>query len=95
MSHENPQRASDVAFRAIDGEMLLVSAGQGRILSVNSVGAFVWELLDGDHSISGIVHAVQRDFEVDEMTAREDVTAFLTDLRERGFMLKIDEGARS
>lgn len=86
MSPENPIRSKDVAFRAVEDEMLLVSAGQGRVLSVNPLGARVWELSDGSRSAADIVQNVQTDFDVEPAMAERDVEAFLTDLANRGFL---------
>lgn len=92
MSDSAPVRAADVAFRAVGDEMLLVSAGQGRVLSVNTLGAFVWELVDGEKSVSDIVTAVTEGFEVAEDVARHDVEAFLEDLENRGFLVAASAG---
>lgn len=86
MSPENPRRAHDTAWRTVDGEMIIVSAANSNIISLNSTGALVWELGDGTHSIDEIAAAVTEAFDVSEETARHDVLAFVDALAAEGLL---------
>ncbi len=79
-------RASDVAYRLVDGEALIVSATQGRIVSLNPVGAYVWERANGNSSAKEIAAMLTTDFEVDAARAETDVVDFVSDLVSRGLM---------
>lgn len=87
---DKPARNRALAFREIADEGgLVVDPRHSRVEVLNPVGAKVYAMLDGEHSVEQIVAAVVEEFEVDEATARADIEAFLGDLRERE-MLKGD-----
>lgn len=90
-SSSQPKRASDVAFRQVEDDMVIVSASRGSICTVNPVGAFVWEMADGTVSVDDIVSRVCATFDVDEPDARADVDRFLAELVELGVMTGVDD----
>ncbi len=79
-----PTHAPDVVSRLIDGEAVLVHPGQGVVRVLNQVGAYLWELTDGERSAADLAAALVAEYEVDPARAQADVLAFLADLAERG-----------
>lgn len=86
-----PLRHPDVAWRAWDGEVVILSpAGHdpaapplqqdGAEHDLNEVGSRIWELCDGTRSVGEIAHAVAEEFEVDEATAAADAGEFVGQL---------------
>ena len=80
-------RSDRMVGRRIAGEYVLVPlAGRGvdldRILNLNRVAAFVWELLDGRKSGREIVSAMTGQFDVDAETAGRDYLELLATLDE-------------
>jgi len=84
---DRPRARPDLGERIIDGEALLVDAEGGQILVLNEVGAFAWQLLDGEHDVASVVTRVLDEFDVDAATARADLLAFLTALKDRGALV--------
>jgi hypothetical protein len=88
----NPERRlgrrPGIVARRIAGETILVPvrrrAQEMGLLTLNEVGTFVWERLDGERSLGEIVRAVVGEFEVDEAAARTDLLGFLGQLEEAG-----------
>jgi len=75
------EKAPGVVTRVIAGETILVPvsgnvADMQRIFSINEVGAFLWELIDGTASLEELAFAVAGEFDVDEETALSDVLEF-------------------
>lgn len=79
-------RAPDAAWRRVDDQVAIISLGANRVRVLNDVGSFVWERCDGA-TVDGLVTAVCGAFDVDEPTARRDVTAFVDDLLNRGMLV--------
>ncbi len=70
------------------GETILVPvttrAQEMGLFTLNEVGTFVWERLDGDCSLAALADAISRHFEVDVPRAAADLEGFLGMLREAG-----------
>jgi hypothetical protein len=86
MQSSAPQRSRDVAFRDMDGEMVLVSAGNACAYSLNGVGSHVWRQIDGQRGIEEIAADVARSFGVPLGQALADVRAFLDDITREGLL---------
>jgi hypothetical protein len=54
------------------------------LFTLNGVGTFVWQALDGAHSLGEIAGAVAGAFEVDPVRALADIAAFAADLERAG-----------
>jgi hypothetical protein len=82
-------RAERMVGRRVAGEYVLVPlVGRGAdldsIYSLNRVGAFVWERLDGRAKGSEIIAAIVERFAVDRAAARRDYGRFIAELRSIG-----------
>lgn len=72
----------EFVLREIAGDFVIIPTGKtvlsfNGLISVNEVGAFLWEQLQNDVTIEELVTAVLNEYEVDEATAREDIQEFL------------------
>jgi len=79
------QKNPDVVYRIIAGEAILLPISKetqvaGRLLSLNEVGAFIWERIDGKKRLDEILAEILREHEVDETTARSDLLELIADL---------------
>lgn len=84
-------RSPDVVARKVLDETLLVPvrgmvAQRMEIFSLNPVAAFVWERLARSPSEDELVAAIVAEFAVETERAREDLAAFLAELRECGLL---------
>jgi SynChlorMet cassette protein ScmD len=55
-------------------------------VGVNAVGMLMWELMDGQHTLEGILRAMKGRFAGVPASVEEDVAAFVDDLAVRGFV---------
>lgn len=81
-----PRRTPSVASRALDGEAVLVHPGQGKVTVLNGVGARLWELMDGRHSLADMARVIANEYEVSLIKAETDTVAFCRDLAGRGLL---------
>lgn len=75
-----PMRTKDACFRVIDNEAVILNLHNSVYYSLNEVGARIWELCDGQHSISGIAGIICQEFEVEEEEVQRDIRELITDL---------------
>ena len=85
----------DVVYRVIAGEAILIPISQdtqiaGRLFSLNEVGGFIWELIDGQKNLSEILNAILEEHEVAEETARADLLTLIAELEELGAISRDD-----
>jgi hypothetical protein len=74
-----------VAWQVIDGQAVLMDLERGRALGLNATGSFLWARLEGrtEEELGG---ELCQAFPVEPERAREDVAAFVSLLRSRGFV---------
>jgi hypothetical protein len=81
-----PQRSPAVVSRLLDEEMVLVHPVQGKVRVLNSVGARVWELADGQRTLGDIIRAIAVEYQVDVTRVEVEVPVFCEDLAQRGVL---------
>jgi len=80
------------ASRELAGEMIVISAGDSRLFTLNEIGAAIWNAADGVTPLAAIVASrVCADYEVPMDVALADVEAFVGELVAQGVMLSSDE----
>ncbi len=83
---DTPCRAPGVVSRLLDGEAVLIHPAQGKVRVLNGVGARIWELADGRHSIGAMARLLAQEYEVELSQAESDALAFCRDLSGRGLL---------
>ncbi len=81
-----PQRSPVVVSRLLDEEAVLVHPVQGKVRVLNSVGARVRDLADGQRTLSDIIRAIVAEYQVDAARVEAEVPAFCEDLAQRGVL---------
>ena len=72
--------------RELDGDIVILDIPSGRYFSINSVGAFVWNLLGDPIERDDIIDAVTDEFDVDRATAASDINSLLDELVDAGLV---------
>ncbi len=89
------ERNPDFVFRKILDELMLVPirqeiADMDCIYSLNEVGAFIWEKLDGGVSLKELQQAVTDQFTADDSEDTDtDVCEFLEELEQAGAVRRV------
>ena len=83
------QVSKDYLLRTIAGETILIPSGAAAqkfngLVTVNEVGAFIWDVLHTPTDLEGLVSRITSEYDVDAATARQDAEEFLTELRRIG-----------
>ncbi|HXK11053.1 MAG TPA: PqqD family protein [Vicinamibacteria bacterium] len=84
-------RREDVLLRAVAGEHLLVPvrrdvADMQAIFGLNRIGAYIWELLDGQRTLASVLAAVLDRFDVGAEEAAADLGSFVEQLNGAGIV---------
>ena len=88
--HKYPMRSDATAYRIIDGVALVVGATEGKLLTLNDVGTFIWKQADGKLALVEIVEKLCQDFDVDYPRAMQDVEIFVKELENKSMLVLSD-----
>jgi hypothetical protein len=81
-------RPEGLAWRRLGDEIMVLDLSSSTYFSVGGAGTFLFETLGtGDLDEAALVDALVTQYEVDPGTARRDVTAFLSGLRDAGLLV--------
>jgi len=83
---DKPIANPSIVFREeFDDWAILFDPDSGEGFGLNPVSAFIWNLLDGKHTIQDIIAEVLENCEDISDDAEERIKAFIDDLVERGY----------
>ncbi len=82
-------RNQEFIFRRIVDELVLVPVRQDIadmdcVYTLNPMGAFIWEKLDGGVTLSDIQNAIVEEYATDPETAAADLLEFISELEAAG-----------
>jgi hypothetical protein len=87
MSEKYILRSTAVAARPLGGEMIIMSAKDSTLFTLNGVAMVIWQAADGRTALSDIVrNKVCPQFEVDPETAYRDAEEFTEALAQHGIL---------
>ena len=75
---------SDVRFRVVGDEAVIVRQEDAEVIALNEVGASVLALLDSRRSVRDVLDALLEQYDVDRESLSRDVARFLRELRDAG-----------
>ena len=85
-------RSSAIAARKLGDEMIVMSALNSTLFTLNEVATVIWRAADGKTPIADIVQGtVCRQFDVAPQLAYEDAEALVNDLAGHGILLVSEE----
>lgn len=81
----------EFVLREIAGDYVIIPTGKttltfNGLITVNEVGAALWEMLQSEKSLDDLVHGILDEYDVEESVAREDIQEFLETLRKNGIL---------
>jgi methyltransferase-like protein len=82
-------RGKDIISRDIAGETILVPirgnlADMQYIFTLNPVGVFIWEQLEGENTLTDILESLLEHFETSRKQATNDILEFIGQVTEAG-----------
>ena len=78
--------SSSIVTRKTGNEYVLVPiadniADMNSVYTLNETGAFLWEQLDGKRNLGEIISLLTNEYDIDEVTAENDVAEFVEKMR--------------
>lgn len=84
--HRVFRKSGKVAWRMVDDDGVLLNLTTGYYYTLNEVGRFFWESLDGRKKLSEIHGDLLERYDVDGGEARRDLLELVEDLRKEGLV---------
>ena len=78
------KRCADARYRNIGGEGVVVRQAAGEVLVLNEIGVRVLDLLEATLPVSGLLDALDAEYEIDRPTLERDVLTYLQELMDAG-----------
>ena len=76
-----PKRGEQVIAQKAANDLLLFNLEDGNYYSLNEIGSRIWELCDGNHSVSQVVAALAGEYDASDQVLEKDVLELLEDFR--------------
>lgn len=81
----------EFVLRKIAGDYIIIPTGRtvlefNGLITVNEVGASIWNMLQKETTFETIVQRVLEEYDVAEKIAREDIEQFLESLKAKGIL---------
>lgn len=92
MNVEQYRRADDVVLRAIAGEnfLIVLHAGESKMFCLNGMALWFWRKLENPATKAGLRAAMLNEYDVDEVSAENEINRFLVDLSEKKLVQMAD-----
>jgi len=84
-------RNEDTPYRIIDGVAMIVNPERGTLCTLNEVGTYIWERVNGVTTMSKVIEDVCDTFEVEKNQAVKDVEEFINDLMSKNMLVLNDK----
>ena len=75
-----PRRRERVLVQQAAGQCILLDVDSGNYYALDEVSGRIWELCDGDHSVSAMVEAIREEYEAPVEDVEADVLSFLGEM---------------
>jgi hypothetical protein len=79
-------RSSELSWRQIEDEVVVLDSRTNLYLSLNGAGALLWQRLVEGAAMPELVGLLQATYGIDEGRATADVDAFVTQLADQGLL---------
>jgi len=77
----------EVAAKVIDGEAIIINLANGIYYSMDKVGALIWEMLAGGHSLAEVTTAVLACYDIPQAQAEVDVHKLAAELVQENLLV--------
>lgn len=77
---DRPKRHAEVRYSIVPEGALVIHHRRGELKTLNPVGGFILDLLDGKRTVEELVDRVVTEYQVERADAVRDTVAFLEEL---------------
>ena len=78
-----------LAWREIQGEVVIISPEDSRVHELNSTASFIWKQVDSQRSAAEIAERLAEEFDVTYEAALYDTEDLLASFAEKGLLLPV------
>ena len=83
---DRPQRDERIVWRRGDEGVVVLNPNDGQYFSLDDVGGRIWELCDGDRSVTEIADVLAEEYDADASVIQTDALELLQDLKGEGLV---------
>ena len=83
-----PYRQDSILMQQAAGSHILLNPGSGQCYALDDIGAMIWSLCDGAHSVSDIVAAIVLEYDAPAETVEADTMELLQNLSHEKLLLE-------
>jgi len=76
-----PKRMEQVIAQKASNDFLLFNMDDGNYYSLNDIGGRIWELCDGNHSVSQLVAAIAAEYDASAEVLEKDIVELVEGLQ--------------
>jgi hypothetical protein len=87
MTDGKPAHNPSLAWREIDGSIVIISPADSMVHELNSTAGFIWKLTDGQHGAEKIASLLAAEFDVPAESALLDTLELLAVLEEKSLVM--------
>ncbi len=80
-------RNNDIFSSEIDEETVMMSIENGEYYGINSVGSYIWKLLETPRSFGSLKTELRKEFDVSEEECNRDLGEFVAALQKKNLLL--------
>ena len=77
---------SDIEVTDFENEKVMMNLEIGRYFTLNEVGSRIWELIDKNNEVEGIINGLLEEYDVSREMCREQVFKYIDDLIQYGIV---------
>ncbi len=81
-----PKKNSDIIWRNIKGEAVLLNLVDGSYFGLNTVGRSFWEKVDGEKTTEEIINLLLQEYKVERDVLVRDIEEFVGNLKDNGLI---------
>ncbi len=81
------QRKTELLFSKMDEEVVMMNIDKGEYYGLDEIGSRIWQILEKPVHFNDIIQTLTDEYDVEETTCRDDVTAFLKELHEKDLIV--------
>ncbi len=87
MTNLKPVRNPLLAWRAIEGEVVIISPEDSLVHELNETASFVWNVTNGERTSMEIAELLAREYDVPPEVALDDTKELIASLQEKNLLL--------
>jgi hypothetical protein len=84
-----PMRNAQLAWREIDGEIVIISPEDSQVHELNETAALIWKHADGGQTVEEIAADIAVAYDVTSESARRDVAELIAHLEEKQLLTAV------